>query len=85
MLQGSHTGISSDIDGVTGVTCVRACGTLCLAFLPVDHQLHPLAKLVGSDRVPLAVTEALPLRHVLRCDSSSSIVDMEEQLGEEKE
>lgn len=82
MLEGSHTRVSSDVDGVVGVTCVGACvRTLCLALLPVDHQLHPVAKLVGSDRVPLAVAEALPLRHVLCCDSSSSVVNVEEQLG----
>lgn len=82
MSEGSHTRVSSDVDGVVGVTCVGACvRTLCLALLPVDHQLHPVAKLVGSDRVPLAVAEALPLRHVLCCDSSSSVVNVEEQLG----
>ena len=86
MLGSSHTRIAANIDGVIGVTCVGAnVGTLCLALLLVDHQLHPVAELVGHDRVPLAVTEALPLRHVLRCDSSSSVVNMEEQLGGEEE
>lgn len=56
-----------------------------MALLAVDHQLHPVAELVGSDRVPLAVAEALPLGQVLRCDSSSSVVNVEEQLERVKE
>lgn len=77
----SHTRVSSDIDRVIGVTRVGArVRTLCLALLPVNHQLHPVAKFVGSDRVPVAVAEALPLRYVLRCNSSCSIVNMEQQL-----
>lgn len=84
MLEGTHTWISSDIDGVVGIARVGACvGTLCLALLLVDHQLHPVAKLLGNDGVPLSVAEALALRHVLRCDPSSSVVNMEEQLGAE--
>lgn len=79
--EGSRTRIPSDVDGVVGVARVGArIRTLCLALLPVDQQLHPVAELVGGDRVPLAVAEALPLGHVLRGDSSSSIVNVEEQL-----
>ena len=45
-----------------------------------------MAELVGGDGVPLAVAEALPLGNMLRCDPSSSVVDIEEQLvGGEKE
>lgn len=40
-----------------------------------------MAELVGGDGVPLAVAEALPLGNVLRCDPSSSVVDVEEQLA----
>lgn len=76
-----RTGISSDVNGVVGLARVGACiRTLSLALLPVNHQLHPVAKFLGQDGVPLAVAEALPLGWVLCCDSSRSIVNMEEQL-----
>ena len=79
---GSHTRISSNIDGVVGVTRVGACvGALCLTLLLIDHQLHPVPKLLRSDGVPLSIAEALALRHVLRCDSSSSVVNVEKKLG----
>lgn len=81
-MDGRRTGIPSDVDGVVGVARVEALvGTLCLALLPVDHQLQPVAQFVGNDGVPLAVAEALPLRHVLGRDSPRPVVHVEEQLG----
>lgn len=76
-----RTRIPSDIDGVVGVACVGArVRALCLALTPVHHQLRPVPELLGGDRVPLAVAEALALGRVLRADPSSAVVHVEEQL-----
>ncbi|PWA27576.1 hypothetical protein CCH79_00000524 [Gambusia affinis] len=44
--------------------------------------LQLVAKLVGSNAVPLAITEAPAFRHMLCSDSASSVVDMEKELNE---
>ena len=82
-----RTWVSTDVDGVVGVSGVGpGVGALCFLLPAVHYDLQPVAKLVGCDRVPLTVTEGcLYFRLVLRCDPARSVVHVEQQLGREED